>query len=134
MVADYVSDTITRLYNSSLMRSEISEVLWSKLTENIVNVLKEASMIEDYEIVEKPFKEGGKIMNVKLKYDLKGDPLIMQVKRISKPGCRVYRSHDEIKKVKNGRGLGIYSTSQGVMSDKNAYQKGLGGEYLCEIW
>lgn len=134
MVQDTIADTITRLYNSSVRRSVNSEVIASKTVGQILEVMKKTGFIVKYELVERKHSEGGNVYVVTLKYDEKREPKITKVKRISKTGCRIYKKHSEIRKVLSGRGLGVYSTPMGILSDKDAYLKKTGGEYLFEIW
>jgi len=134
MTNDLISDTIIRLKNATLIKKKTTEVMCSKMVDSILVILKKEGFIDKYELVEKSFKEGGRVFKVWLKYDGNGNGKITDVKRISKPGARIYVGHSGIKKVLNGIGLGIYSTSQGLLSDKVAYLKNVGGEYLFEIW
>lgn len=133
MVNDMLGDSITRLYNASVSRKKEAELLYSKEVVNLLEVLKKNNFIGEYKVVnieDSVFS----VIKVVLIYDEKGNPKINSVKRISKPGCRIYCGHKDVKKVLRGRGVGVYSTSLGVLSDKEAYLKGVGGEYWCEIW
>lgn len=134
MTNDLISDTIIRLKNATLVKNQTTEVMCSKTVEAILVILKKEGFILKYELVEKSFKEGGKFFKVWLRYEDNGESRITDVKRISKPGARIYVGHSGIKKVLNGIGLGVYSTSQGLLTDKAAYLKNIGGEYLFEIW
>jgi small subunit ribosomal protein S8 len=99
-----------------------------------VKILEEKGYIESYKVVEEGNK---KYINVVLKYDTEGKkkkPVINEIKRISKPGRRVYKGKDEIKRFKNGYGTIIVSTSKGVLPNDEAYRLGIGGEVLCSVW
>ncbi|MBN1374456.1 30S ribosomal protein S8 [Candidatus Dojkabacteria bacterium] len=130
MVTDIVADTITRIYNGSLSKLDVIEVVYGKLVVGVLQILKDQGFITDFEEID---NSGKKSINVVLKYEDK-DPIITGVKRVSSPGRRIYRSANQVRKVKQGLGVGIYSTSIGLMSDKDAYIKKVGGEYLCEVW
>jgi small subunit ribosomal protein S8 len=135
MVNDTVIDGLTRMYNASRVNKRTVDLYKSNRMEAILKILEENGFIAGFEI--EPIEgrsDNVKKLVVSLKYRKDESPMITKVKYFSKPGCRIYRGHEEVRKVKNGRGVGIYSTSQGVLSDKDTYQKGIGGEYLCEIW
>lgn len=134
MVNDIVGDTIARLYNASKVKKEFVDVMYSNVVVSIIDVLQKSGFVISYENIQRPYNEGGNMIRVYLKYEENGSPVITGIKRVSSPGCRVYRKSSEINKVLNGRGIGIYSTSQGVLSDRDAFKRGLGGEYLCKIW
>ena len=131
MVNDVIGDTIARLYNASVRKKRSTEVLYTKRVIDLLEVLKRRGFIDSYEIDE---TEKFKKIIVKLVYEADRRAKITSVRRVSKPGCRIYRRKSEVKKVMQGRGIGVYSTSLGVMSDKEAYLKSVGGEYWCELW
>lgn len=131
MINDLISDSLTRIRNAALRRLDTTKLLHSKVVESIVDIFKSKGYIEDYSVVEDGNK---KFINVVLKYDEKGRSVINEVKRVSKPGRRVYRGKDEIKRFKNGYGTIVVSTSKGVISNEVAYKEGIGGEVLCTIW
>ncbi len=131
MVNDLVADALTRIRNASMRKLEATQLLHSKLVESIVKIFQEKGYIESFNIVEKDNK---KFINVVLKYDENGNQVITEIKRISKPGRRIYKGSEEIKRFKNGYGTIVVSTSKGVLSNDVAYQKGVGGEVLCSIW
>ena len=129
---DRISDMLTRIRNANIMKYDTVEVLGSKMTEEISRILKAEGYISDYS-VEKNVK-GNKI-TLNLKYaNNKKEKVITGLKRISKPGLRVYAKASELPRVLNGLGIAIISTSEGVMTDKEARGKGLGGEVLAYIW
>ncbi len=131
MINDIVSDGLTRIRNASLRGLESTTLMHSKLMEGILRIFKDKGYIEDYSIKEEGVK---KFIQVTLKYDEDGKSVITEVKKISKPGRRVYRGADEIKRFKNGYGAYVVSTSKGVLSNDEAYKNGVGGELLCSIW
>ena len=132
MVTDIIADMLTRIRNANVMKYDKVEVLGSKMTEEISRILKQEGYIEDY-TVEKNIT-GNKI-TLTLKYaNNKKEKVITGLKRISKPGLRVYAKASELPRVLNGLGIAIISTSLGIMTDKEARAKGLGGEVLAYIW
>lgn len=131
MVADRIADMLTRIRNANQMKYETVEVLGSKMTLGIAEILKEEGYINDYKY-EKNIK--GDKLTLTLKYTDKKERVITGLKRISKSGLRVYAKSDEIPRVLNGLGIAIISTSKGLMTDKNARKESLGGEVLAYIW
>ena len=131
MVADRIADMLTRIRNANQMKYETVEVLGSKMTLGIAEILKEEGYINDYKY-EKNIK--GDKLTLTLKYTNKKERVITGLKRISKSGLRVYAKSDEIPRVLNGLGIAIISTSTGLMTDKKAREAGLGGEVLAFVW
>ena len=131
MVGDRIADMLTRIRNANQMKYETVEVLDSKATLGIAEILKREGYIADF-VYEKNVK-GDKI-NITLKYGAKKERVITGLKRISKSGLRVYAKTDEIPRVLNGLGIAIISTSKRLMTDKEAREAGLGGEVLAYIW
>ena len=134
MVNDIIADSITRIRNASIRGQEVTQLLYSKIVEAIVKILQDKGYIESYKVVEDGNK---KFINVVLKYEEAGKkkrPVINEIKRISKPGRRIYKGKDEIKRFKNGYGTIIVSTSKGVLPNDEAYRLGVGGEVLCSVW
>jgi len=130
VMTDPIADMLTRIRNANVVRSKMVEVPSSKIKQELARILKEEGYIEDYEVV-----EDGKqsVIRIHLKYTGK-DRVITGLKRISRPGLRVYAGKDEIPRVLGGLGTAILSTSQGIMTDKKARSQGIGGEVLCYIW
>jgi len=129
-----IADSITRIRNAAMRRQEITKLIHTKIVEAIVKILQEKGYIESYKVVEEGNK---KFINVVLKYEENGKikkPVINEIKRISKPGRRIYKGKDEIKRFKNGYGTIIVSTSKGVLPNDEAYRLGVGGEVLCSVW
>ena len=131
MVNDTIADMLTRIRNANQMRYNTVSVYNTKITKEIASILKEEGYILDYT----ENAEDKKMLDLSLKYgENKNERVITGLKRISKPGLRVYVKHEELPRVLNGLGIAIISTSKGIMTDKNARANGLGGEVLAYIW
>ena len=131
VVTDTIADMLTRIRNANAMRYTEVSVPASKLKEELARILKEEGFIEDYKIVKKDVQ--GTIV-LTLKYGKNKERVITGLKRISKPGLRVYAQADELPKVLKGLGIAIISTSSGLMCDKKARKLGTGGEVLAYVW
>lgn len=132
MVNDTISDMLTRLRNANLAKHQIVQVPATKMTRNIVKVLREEGFIYEFEEISENLRN---YLLISLKYKgKKKKPIIRALKRISKPGLRVYTNYKELPKVLGGIGIAIISTSKGIMTDRKARYNGLGGEVLCYIW
>ena len=131
VMTDPIADFLTRIRNANSVRHEKVEIPASELKKTMAQILKEEGFIKDFEYIEDG-KQG--ILRVYLKYGANKQKVITGLKRISRPGLRVYAKKDEIPKILGGLGIAIISTSQGVMTDKNARKQGLGGEVLCYVW
>ena len=131
-MTDPIADMLTRIRNANQMKYDTVTVLSSKMIEEIAKILKDEGYISNYKITK---NTNGDEMVLDLKYSAdKKERVITGLKRISKPGLRVYAKHDELPRVLNGLGIAIISTSEGLMTDKNARSKHLGGEVLAYIW
>lgn len=130
MINDLISDSLTRIRNAAMRRLDSTTLMHSKVVEAVVAILADKGYIESYNVVENGVK---KSINVVLKYD-NGRTVINEVKRVSKPGRRVYKGKDELKRFKNGYGTIIVSSSRGVLPNDKAFELGVGGEVLCTIW
>ena len=131
VVTDTIADMLTRIRNANQMRYEEVQVPASNIKKEIARILKEEGFIKDYKI-ENDDAQGTIV--VTLKYTDKKERVITGLKRISKPGLRVYAAKNEIPKVLNGLGIAIISTSKGIMTDKQARKENIGGEVLAYIW
>ncbi len=131
VVTDPIADMLTRLRNANSVYHEKVEIPGSKIKTAIAEILKEEGFIRDYEFI--PDNKQGMI-RVNLKYGPNREKVITGIKRISKPGLRVYVKNEQIPRVLGGLGIAIVSTSKGIMSDKQARQKGVGGEVLAYVW
>ena len=131
MINDLVSDALTRIRNAGMRRLDVTKLVHSKSVEAMANILVEKGYIDSCNVVEDGVK---KTINVVLKYNDEGKTVINEMKRVSKPGRRVYKGKDEIKRFKNGYGTIIVSTSHGVLANDKAYELGIGGEVMCTVW
>ena len=132
MVNDRIADMPTRIRNANIMKYDTVEVLGSKMTVEIARILKEEGFISDYKLEK---NVTGDKLTLTLKYaNNKKEKVITGLKRISKPGLRVYAKAEELPRVLNGLGIAIVSTSKGIMTDRDARKAGLGGEVLAYIW
>ncbi|HZK42962.1 MAG TPA: 30S ribosomal protein S8 [Syntrophomonadaceae bacterium] len=131
VMTDPVADFLTRIRNGNMVMHETVEVPSSKIKIGMAEILKEEGYIKDFEYIADG-KQG--IIRIYLKYDQNKTKVITGLKRISKPGLRVYVKKDEVPKVLGGLGTAIISTSKGLMADKNARKDSLGGEVICYIW
>ena len=131
VVTDTIADMLTRIRNANSMRYTEVKVPASKLKLELARILKEEGFIKDYKVLDETAQ--GMIL-ITLKYGEKKDRFISGLRRISKPGLRVYAKADEVPKVLNGLGIAVISTSKGIMTDKDARKQGLGGEVLAYIW
>ncbi len=129
-MTDPISDLLTRIRNAHLAKHDRLDVPSSKLKTELCKVLHREGYIEGHEVVEAKPRD---LTRIHLKY-ADGEPVIRKLRRVSKPGRRVYQGSDEIKPVLNGLGVGIISTSQGLLTDSEARERRIGGEVLCEIW
>jgi len=128
---DPVSDLLTRIRNAHLAKHDRVDVPTSSLKAEICRIFKEEGFIRNFHLL-----DGSPVgkLRIFLEYDGAGTPAITHLRRISKPGRRVYRGADQIRPVLGGRGLGVVSTNLGVISDREARERRVGGEVLCEVW
>ena len=131
LVTDPIADMLTRIRNANQMRYQEVSVPASNLKVSLAKILKEEGFIEDYKVVNDNVQG---TIELTLKYGQNKERVITGLKRISKPGLRVYAKAGEVPKVLNGLGIAVISTSHGVMTDKEARKENLGGEVLCYIW
>ncbi len=133
MMTDPIADMLTRIRNAVRIERPIVQMPHSKVKRGVAEVLKREGYIWDWR--EQDAEDApGKELCIDLKYGPNGERVIRHIKRISKPGCRVYSRANALKPILNGLGISIISTSRGVVSDREARQKNLGGEVLCELW
>jgi len=129
---DTVSDMLTRIRNSCMAQHTTTKVPATKMTRSIAKVLKEEGFIGEFEQEGEGIK---KYLVISLKYKGKNrQPIIRYLKRVSKPGLRVYKNRKELPRVLGGIGIAIISTSSGIMTDREARKRGIGGEVLCYVW
>ena len=129
-LSDPIADMLTRIRNASRVNKSEVLIKATKICEGIAGVLKQEGYIVDYDRIDDG-KQG--VLRVTLKYNLDGNPIINEIRRSSKPGCRVYLSVDKLPRVMAGMGIAIVSTSKGVMSDKGCREANVGGEILCTV-
>ena len=131
MMTDPIADMLTRIRNAVRVERASVEMPLSKVKRGMAEVLKREGYIWDFEEIEaKPSRQ----LRIHLKYGPNGERVIRHIKRVSKPGRRIYRGADNLRPVLNGLGISVISTSRGVISDREARQRHLGGEVLCELW
>jgi len=130
-VSDPIADMLTRIRNAIMARHDFVLVPASRMKLSIARILKREGFIADYEVLRgKPHR----IIKLHLKYDDNNQPILSGLERVSKPGLRVYVEQKEIPRVYGGLGIAILSTSNGVMTGKQAWRRGIGGELLCYVW
>jgi small subunit ribosomal protein S8 len=129
-LSDPIADMLTRIRNALRVNKNDVNVKASNICEGIAKVLKQEGYIEDFDRIDDN-KQG--ILRISLKYDMEGSPIIKEIKRMSKPGRRVYLSVDKLPRVLAGMGIAIISTSKGVMSDNSCREAKVGGEILCMV-
>ncbi len=131
MNSDPIADMLTRVRNANEAYKEVVNIPASKLKKGIADILDEEGFVDDVKMIERHPQND---IRLYLKYGKNDEKVITGLKRISKPGLRVYVNKDEIPEVLGGLGIAVLSTSRGVMSDKEARRKGIGGEVLCYVW
>ena len=130
-MSDTIADMLTRLRNAAAAKHKTVDVKNSQICQGIAKVLKEEGYISDYSVLDDGTKQG--LIRLAIKYTPTGGQVIREIKRVSKPGCRVYRSVGEFPRVIQGMGISVLSTSKGVLSDRQAKQQNIGGELLATI-
>ena len=130
-MTDPIADMLTRIRNANTVKHETVDVPASNMKKELSRILLEEGFIRGYDVIEDG-KQG--IIRIQLKYGQAGERVISGLKRISKPGMRVYAANQEIPKVLNGLGISIISTSKGILTDKQARKEGVGGEVICYVW
>lgn len=131
MITDPIADMLTRIRNANTVRHSTVQIPSSNMKRAIAQILKQEGFIKDYELI-RDQKQG--IIRVHLKFGQNNQRIITGLKRISKPGLRVYAKKDDLPKVLGGLGIAIISTSRGMMTDREARKGGYGGEVVCFIW
>ena len=132
ITTDPIADMLTRIRNANSSKHKTVDVPASNMKRAIANILLNEGYVKAVEEIEGNANQG--VLRITLKYDEKGARVIDGLKRISKPGLRVYASKEELPKVLNGLGIALISTSKGIKTDKEARQEGLGGEVLAYVW
>lgn len=130
-MTDPIADLLTRIRNANVVRHEVVEVPSSKMKKAIANIMLEEGYLKNIE----EYQDGNvSMLRLSMKYGQNKERVITGLKRISKPGLRVYSNKEDIPKVLNGLGVAIISTSKGLVTDREARKSGLGGEVICYIW
>ena len=132
VTTDPIADMLTRIRNASSSKHKTVDIPSSSMKLAIAKILYEEGYIKSFEEIKEENNQG--VIRITLKYTEKGKKVIDGLKRISKPGLRVYASKEELPKVLNGLGIALISTSKGIKTDKEARQEGLGGEVLAYVW
>ncbi len=130
-VTDSIADFLNRITNGQKARFDKVDIPASRMKTSIARILKEEGYIKNFKLI-RDNKQG--IIRIQLKYDDTREGSITGLKRISKPGCRVYVGHDDIPRIMNSMGIAILSTSKGLMTDRQARKEMVGGELLCSVW
>jgi small subunit ribosomal protein S8 len=130
-MTDPIADMLTRIRNANMVGHETVDVPASKMKKSIAGILRDEGYINDFEIIDDN-KQG--VIRISLKYGANKEHVISGLKKISKPGLKVYAKRDQVPKVLGGLGIAIISTSKGIISDKKARQLGVGGEVICYVW
>ena len=130
-ITDPIADMLTRIRNANSAKFKTVDIPASKMKKAIADVLLEEGYIKAFDEIDDGIQG---IIRITLKYDEKGNKVIAGLRRISKPGLRIYAGKDELPKVLNGLGTALISTSKGIMTDKKAREAGLGGEVLAYVW
>ena len=131
MMTDPIADMLTRIRNAGMAQHVEASCPSSKMKLAIANVLKEAGFLGDVRV---ETRDGHAVLVMGIRYYSSGKALIGGIRRVSRPGRRVYVSSDEVPKVRNGLGLALLSTSKGILSDQAAREASVGGEIVCEVW
>ena len=131
MHSDPIADMLTRIRNANTALHQETTMPSSKLKEQVARILSEEGFIDGYKVED---AQVGKELTVRLRYDKERQPILVGIKRISKPGLRVYKAASDVPRVRGGIGISIVSTSDGVMTDREARKRNVGGEVLCEVW
>ena len=130
-LTDPIADMLTRIRNANVVKHETVDVPASNMKKELSRILLEEGFIRGYDVIEDG-KQG--IIRIQLKYGQTGERVISGLKRISKPGMRVYADKHEVPRVLNGLGISIISTSKGILTDKQARKENVGGEVICYVW
>lgn len=131
VMTDPIADMLTRIRNANSVFHEKVDIPSSKIKQSVAQILKEEGFIKDYEVISDD-KQG--VLRVSLKYGANREKVITGIKRISKPGLRVYAKKDQLPRVLGGLGIAVISTSKGIMTDKKARKESLGGEVIAYVW
>ena len=132
-MTDPIADMLTRIRNGSVAGQDVVRMPSSKLKESLANILRREGYIADFRVTEDATRPG-RVLEITMKYSAERVPTITGLRRVSKPGMRVYTKADRLPRVLGGLGVAVVSTSQGLMTDREAREKRVGGEILCYVW
>ncbi len=132
-MTDPIADMLTRIRNGSVAAQETVRMPSSKLKESLAAILRREGYVVDFRVKDEPSRPG-RILEIDLKYSNERVPTITGIRRVSKPGLRVYTKADRLPRVLGGLGVAVLSTSQGLMTDREARERRVGGEVLCYVW
>ena len=132
-MTDPIADMLTRIRNGNTAYHDAVRMPSSKVKESLAQILKREGYIEGFEVSDDPGKPG-KVLTIQMKYSPERARSISGIRRVSKPGLRVYRGADKLPRVLGGLGVAVLSTSQGLLTDREARQRKVGGEVLCYVW
>ncbi|MFI5396071.1 MAG: 30S ribosomal protein S8 [Candidatus Binatia bacterium] len=130
-MTDPIADLLTRIRNGAHARKEQVDVPWSTIKARVVEVLTAEGFLKEHSIIE---QDSHRVLRVWLKYDNQNKPVISGIKRVSKPSLRVYVGAEEIPSIRRGLGVNVLSTPAGILTDREARKRNLGGELLCSVW
>lgn len=132
-MTDPIADMLTRIRNANIAMHDEVRMPSSKQKEALAKVLKKEGYIVDFQVADDP-KTPGRLLSIDMKYSPERRRVISGLRRVSKPGLRVYRKHNEVERVLGGLGVAVLSTSKGLMTDREARRRRIGGEVLCHVW
>ncbi len=130
-VTDPIADMLTRIRNASMARHTKADVPSSKMKVSVAGILRNEGYIKNYKVIK---GRGHGVLRIYLKYDGAKQGVIVGLKRLSKPGCRIYVKKEKIPHILNGMGITVLSTSKGILADRDARKENVGGELLCSVW
>ena len=131
MMTDPISDMLTRIRNAGMARHAVASCPSSRLKLAIARVLRESGFLGEVKV---EARDGNPVLVMEVRYNADGRPVIAGIRRVSRPGRRVYVGAEELPKVRSGLGVAVLSTSRGVLSDRGAREAAVGGEFVCEVW
>ena len=132
-MTDPIADMLTRIRNGNVAMQDTVKMPSSKLKESLAGILKREGYIEDFRVADEAGRPG-RVLEIAMKYSAERQRTISGLRRVSKPGLRVYTTADRLPRVLGGLGVAVLSTSQGLMTDREAYRRKVGGEVLCYVW
>jgi small subunit ribosomal protein S8 len=132
--SDPVGDMLAMIKNAYGRRHKRVSLAHSNFKEGVAKVLRSEGYLEDVKVVQDEKRKEIKVLHLYLKYGTTGESVISEIKRVSKPGCRIFRGVDNLARIMDGLGVQVLSTSKGIMSDRQARKERVGGELVCKVW